>query len=113
MIAGEVFDFLQGFVDVGLQGVAGDVGAAAGGQGAVVGAESIACEDGHDGFHVEVFAPAHELQQAHAVGGAIAPGAHVGGAIFERADGGFPVPAVFQGVSFDVVAAGEAKEVGF
>ena len=74
--------------------------------------ERIARVDGKQRLHVEVFAPLEEFEQAHAVGGAVAPGAEVRGAVNARADGVLPFETLADGVAFEVVASGEAQEGG-
>ena len=61
---------------------------------------------------MQVFAPGEELEEAHAVGGAIHPGSGVGRAVDEGADGLLPVIAVFEALAFEVVAAGKAEKFG-
>ena len=61
---------------------------------------------------MEVFTPVEKFEQAHAVGGVVVPGAGVGGAVDERADGLLPLEALVDVVAFEVVAAGETEEGG-
>ncbi len=59
-------------------------------------AERVAGEDGEERLHVEVFAPGEELEEAHAVGGAVGPRREVGGAVDEGADGFLPVEVLVE-----------------
>jgi hypothetical protein len=70
----------------------------------------VAGVDGEHGLHLQVFAPLQKLEQAHAVGRVVAPGAGVGGAVDQRADGLLPIEALGDVVALKIVAAGEAQE---
>ena len=100
--AGHVLDLVERVLDEGLE-----VGA---GLDALL-AQGVAGVDGQHGLHVQVLAPLQEFQQAHAVGRPVAPGVvHVAGALGDIADGLLPVEARFDGVAFQVIAAGKAQE---
>src|SRR5208283_4570587 len=97
-----VFDFVQGVLDVRLQ-----VGT---GSNAHL-AQRVAGIDGQHRFHVEVLAPFQVFEQAHAIGGPIAPGiVLVAGAFGDVVDGFLPVETGGDGVAFEVIAAGKTKE---
>ena len=74
--------------------------------------QRVAGEDGQDRLHLQVFAPFQHLQQAHAVGRAIAPRALMAGPLVNRADRLFPVEPLGDRVAFQVVAAGHPQEGG-
>ncbi len=101
--AGHVLDFVERVLHVRLKRGAGID---------VVLRERIAGIDGQHWFHLQVFAPLQKLQQAHAVGGAIAPWARVRGAVDPGADGLLPVEAVGDVVALKIIAAGQAQEFG-
>ena len=100
-VAGDVFDFVERILHVRLEGGAGvDVGVL----------QVVTGIDGEDRLHLEVFAPVEEFEQPEAIAGAVAPATGVAGAPGERADGLLPIETGFEGVAFDVIAAGKTEE---
>ena len=95
--AGDVLDFVERVLDVGLE-----IGA---GIHVLLG-HGIAGIDGEHGLHLQVFAPLEELQQAHAVRRVIAPGAGMRGPVDQGADGLLPVEALGDAIVGAVVATG-------
>ena len=78
----------------------------------VVTAEHVAGEDAEDGLRTHLLTPAEELQQPHAVGGPIAPTALMSGSLFHRAQRALPPVALAETVALQIVAPGEAQELG-
>ncbi len=80
--AGDVFNFVESVLYVGLEVVAGLHEVLHEGEAGV---------NSENRLHLEVFAPPEELKQTEAVGGLITPGAEVSGPVDQRADGFLPV----------------------
>ena len=70
----------------------------------------IAGIDGQQRLHLQILAPLQELEQAHAVAGAIVPGAGMGGAIHQWTDGLLPFIALVDVVALEIISSGKAQE---
>src|SRR6202041_4065236 len=71
----------------------------------------IAGIDGEYRLNLQVLTPLHELQQAHSVGGAIAPRTRVRGAVHKRPDRLLPLVALRNVITLEVVAARQAQKL--
>ena len=101
-VAHDILDLVEGILDEGLDVVAVEM----------VAVEHIAGEDSHDGLAANILGPLQELEQSETVGGTVAPGTLVAGTEVRVADGLLPVEAVGEVVALEVVASGEAQELG-
>ena len=100
-VAGYVLDLIQSILDVGLQ---------IGSRLYELLLHGVAGINGQQRLHLEVLAPLQELEQAHAVAGAIVPGTGVGRAIHQGADGLLPFIALVDVVALEIIASGEAEK---
>lgn len=61
-------------------------------------------------FHVEIVTPFHVLDETQTKGFLVLPGGGTARAVLEGSNGLIPLPATWDGVTFEIVATGEAEE---
>jgi hypothetical protein len=79
----------------------------------VLSAEGVSGVDGKDGLDLQVFAPLEELEQAKAVAGIVASKVPGGRGDQRAGRSSLPVVPIFQAIAFEVVAAGQRRNLGW
>src|SRR5262249_53764989 len=104
-IADEVFDFLEGFLNIRIELWSGCNDTAL--------TEAVSGKNPKQGLHVQVLAPLSEFKQSKTIGRPVTPGAGMAGTPFERANRLLPVEPLIETIALKIISAREPKELRF